>query len=188
MAQLIITRCDLCDADTPNSDAAATPHSFTVDGGPVTVVDLCDEHTADVVSPLLGLLSEFGRKPNPEPTTTAPAKGGKGKGKGQVAPRPTDLQLRCLLCTFTGRSASTIDRHVKSAHGYAPPSRMYGDPVCPLCGVACESATGVSVHLGKSPAHPELPPATGLHYAWTLAMNTGDPHGVVAKRRAELGV
>jgi len=182
---MIVTLCDLCGPDVAAHEQAAEPHSFTVDGLGPTVVDLCPTHYAEAVGPIAALLSEHGRRPNPEPAKTpaAPTR------RGAVAPRPSDPDLRCLLCDHRARSAGSMDRHLRDHHGYVPPTSVYGPPVCPLCGHEAETQSGVAVHLGKGPTHPEVRTGNGiLHTAWSMAMEQGDPHGVVAKRRGDLGL
>lgn len=115
MSQKIVTLCDICQSE--NEDHPAVPLQIAIDGGGARVVDLCDDHRAELVEDLLSALAEFSR-PSSAPGI-APGKG-ESKSKGHHAGRPPfgeDVAWTCPVCdwpTTGGRGAARS--HVRKEH------------------------------------------------------------------------
>lgn len=163
MAQVIVTLCDLCD-----DGARGEPMVVTLgEKGPTRIVDMCDAHREALIEPLRVVLADHGRR-LPD--------------VGRMTPVAAD-SFPCIVCAYEGPTASATSQHYKVRHDLRSVAAVYGSShQCYVCAGSFETAQGLATHATK--AHDE----EGAHGLYRLALASGDPHDLIAKRRAELGV
>lgn len=179
--QQIVTLCDVC-------GGAAQPlvAAFGERAEP-RVVDLCDAHRAELTAALVTLLDEHGRR---LPPTTKPAAAEPKALNPNAGREHADDPLICILCDATFPSLGKLGYHIGRAHDVSGPLGLYGSAVCPLCGIDFagdhkppQAMTALGSH-GKMHQRD----GSGIHGLYREAAKAGDPHGVIAKRLADLGI
>lgn len=162
--------CDVCQEEMPGEE-----REVALDGRRPLYVDLCAEHEEQLLGPLREILSTHG-----SPTrTTQPVLGYRQPARAPSKSHP------CILCSSSFSGAGDLGRHYADVHGYARTGKhgtslatVYGK-VCPLCGQEQGSRAHMRSHraeLGDDP--------TNTATLFARADELGDPHGVVAKVRA----
>lgn len=133
---------------------------------PARVLDLCKRHREVLIEPLARLLGEYGAAP------VADVDVGERR-KGQQPANGRDIY--CLWCPADYASMSGYRGHLRAAHGIRDTSlgTVYGD-LCPLDGRKAKSLA----------MHAHLAHACNITEVFRLAESEGDPHLIVARRRA----
>lgn len=159
--------CDVCLADGQH-EAGEPYEGLTLDGKP-RVLDLCERDRKTYVAPLAELLESLGRKPEEEPRA-------KRAYTRRAAPAAApDLEgVECLICGHRSPNGSALGAHLSQRHDLKV-TEMFGG-TCPVCGEV-KGGTHVKVVHGLT---------DGMAGAFAWAEAHGDPHGVVAERRAAL--
>lgn len=154
MSKEVIIRAR-CDAASVSGCDDTDPTEVTFNG---LVVDLCDEHRAQLFDPLAELVATHGVQAD-----------------GQPQRRPG--QMPCLVC---GTHVANMSGHLANVHG-ASVGDVYGTK-CPLCARNMASVQALGVHLARTedPVHRAL---GSVAEAFDVAART-DPHGIVKERRA----
>lgn len=116
MAIVMRTVCDVCREDDDNSEVEAETYTVTIHsavGNTSGVFELCTEHQ-DRLSPVIDLLSDFGRDVREQPYTAPKRRGGGGHHhrKGPI----TTAELICPLCSFQGKNRQSIAMHAQRRH------------------------------------------------------------------------
>jgi hypothetical protein len=162
MATEIVRWCDLHLARDTRVDAH--PHALGVDGKEWDL-DLCDECYKEHLGPIL----DVARKSEGQP----PA----GSRKPRAAKQHRVDDRECLLGDYSINGTSgALRAHVKVAHGTTLEG-LFG-VTCPVCGHHTASLSGLGTH-----GH-HLHQATSVSDLFRQAIAAGDPHGIVAARRA----
>lgn len=124
------------------------------------------------VAELLAMIQEHGVELKPE--DVKPAKKSP-KATQPALPNTGTEEEQCLWCVYKGPSVSAIHQHVKQIHGFKGFKEAFGT-VCPMC----NQESGI---MGQ---HAKDHGVTSVATLFQLADKSGDPHGVVAKRRKAL--
>lgn len=174
MVQKVVTMCDVCGAEGDTAVVALGAR------GKREAVDLCRDHYAAIVGPLVSALTEHGR-PLPEDGPTEPALI-PPSSPGRMLLPGEETPWVCLVCGQGSKSGQGLKQHYRNRHqlSYAD---LYGpDARCPLCGdTRMVDYGGLGTHASH---HPEVPQATGVVGLFATAAQLGDPHGQVAEARA----
>jgi hypothetical protein len=179
MVQRIITLCDVC-YDEGDENTEGTSHFVAVAGGSWSL-ELCDPHRDRLIRPLADVAERLGQAVRADGTPwPRAARAPRGSGVAKVYGPPG---VPCVICgaAFTARANMTT--HMTDVHGHDGLTGVYG-LTCPLC--THESANGPAASGHVRRAHPEVD--GGMPEAFRFAYTMGDPHGIVAKRLADLGV
>jgi hypothetical protein len=162
--QTVITLCDLCGDGSTRGEPVVIALG---DGATPRVVDLCAHHGEDLLGTLRTVLAEHGRRL--AGVTGAPA-----------PPRSGDT-YPCIVCGFASVSTSALALHLRGQHDLSGVADVYGQaPRCFVCAEGFDSARSLA-------RHPRLHGEQGAHGLYRAALAAGDPHDLIAKRRAELG-
>jgi hypothetical protein len=149
-------------------------------------VDLCKECYADTLQAVTVLLDQHGRTSE---QTTKPVNQSVGqrslpllleqerRGKRQGRKPSRERGWPCLFCGLAYGSTSGLQAHLRAHHGFKTVGEAVGTR-CPLCGMEYVS---LSNHFVRTHADEGL--TTAMQY-FALANESGDPHGVIAERRA----
>lgn len=187
MVSEIVTRrwCDVCMAELGKR---AEAESFNVAiNAAAGNIDLCAEHVASAVTPLLEALARHGQvgkdaardTVRPRSRRDSPLPAPRRRREPRVIPDEERIYV-CLVCPLGDRtryvSESGLRMHLQAHHGVPRGSfaGLFTSLRCPLCGVEMRTLRAFSYHL--APNHQ----VRHVTQAYDLAERQGDPHGVVA--------
>jgi hypothetical protein len=167
----IYRACDACQDE--GVDAPGTQR------GPLfgRTIDLCDGHWDTMAKALAELVDRVGV---PVPVGETPVrkrrKGPVTAAQPEVAPTLTD-GVPCPLCGFPREDTKALGNHLRGKHGLNVVD-VYG-MTCALCGDPFDSGQAIGLHVTRGHGV-----SGGMAAAFAQAEAAGDPHGVVAARRA----
>lgn len=185
MVQQIITLCDVCAEANDDGAVAAQTHLVAVAGGAWSL-DLCPAHYEMLVEPLADVAERLGEVVKGEAKAKAFKPRTKTERRGGGGNRP--LSEPCMICGAVFGMASSLTSHYQNVHDINGFREAYG-LTCPLCLHEGGGPSALGRHVRD--AHPEVQAAeggSGAPEVFRYASEHGDPHDLVAKRLAELGL
>lgn len=163
-----------CDACQGPKRRVGSPVTVAIDGPDFYSLDLCEDHSETLLSPLRALIGTMG-----VPTEKlAPKKTG-SKPKGAADFTGT---LPCPACPQTFTTLASTLAHLQTHHGHkveGSPSLWFFGEKCPVCGIVPDAGLARG-HMQSR--HGEI--RGGLPGLFEEAKRLGDPHGVVAEQEA----
>lgn len=184
MVQQIVTLCDVC-YDEGKTEAGQS-HLVAVAGGAWSL-ELCEAHRVALIDPLADVAERLGQVVKGEAKAKAfKPKAERRSGGGGGGNRP--LSEPCMICGAVFGMASSLTSHYQNVHSINGFREAYG-LTCPLCLHEGGGPSALGRHVRD--AHPEVLAAeggSGAPEVFRYASEHGDPHDLVAKRLAELGL
>lgn len=178
--QKIITLCDMC---AEGSEKAAQPVIVALGiKGRREVVDLCTDHYDVVMGPVVALFTEHGRNLPEDIPEKAEKKS--TSGKNSATPLDDGTWLACIFCGNRSANSDAMTKHLRNVHEFANMEAAYGSFDCPLCQSQFANSTGLGAHAKSH----ETYRGGGIHGLYLCSLEQGDPHKIIAKRRADLGI
>lgn len=138
MSKVIETLCDVC-LDKGEKTTAKTIH-VEIDGTGPAQLDLCEEHAAQFIQPLLEMVKSLGVTEAGRPVTQPRRRGGG--------------DLRCPDCGKQMKNQGSLNKHVEAQHPETYDSYMKRrglDPQkCPQCGKTYYGSQAYHMHQARS--------------------------------------
>lgn len=136
MSKIIEVVCDPCDDKGVRS--TATTHRVQLDGTGTALLDLCEEHAASLLQPLLELVVAHGVTESGRPVTQSPQ---------------SDGDFKCAYCGKALKNQSSISKHVEMIHPGKYEAYMTGRGLapqkCPECSKTFYGHQALSMHVTR---------------------------------------